>query len=138
AEATGLIEGKKWIESKIEGILNNDEIRLNTEARRAAIEQIRAEALEFVGDNKFYGNGFLSQIDRSLAEFESAWLRETAAYHQQVQAEAFSSLVAEVIRQGGDPLTLDDEWKNSSHNNLERKRIVLDTYIAEASATKKP
>src|SRR5690606_23945174 len=90
AEATGLIEGKKWIESKIEGILNNDEIRLNTEARRAAIEQIRAEALEFVGDNKFYGNGFLSQIDRSLAEFESAWLRETAAYHQQVQAEAFS------------------------------------------------
>lgn len=138
AEATGLIEGKKWVESEIEAILNNDEIRLNTEARRAAIDQIRAKALEFIGDNKFYGNGFLSQIDRSLAEYESAWLRETAAHHQQVQAEAFSMRVAEAIRQGGDTLALDDEWKNSSLNNLERKRIVLDTYIAEAVATNNP
>lgn len=138
AEATGLIEGKKWIESEIEAILNNDELRLNTEARQAAIEQIRAKALEQVGDNKFYGNGFLSQIDRSLSEYESAWLRETAEYHQKVQAEAFSTRVAEAIRQGGDTLALDDEWKNSSLNNLERKRIVLDTYIAEAVATNNP
>ena len=138
AKSIGSIEGKKWVESEIEAILNNDEIRLNTEARRAAIDQIRAKALELIGDNEHYGNGFLSQIDRSLAEYESAWLRETAAYHQQVQAEAFSQRLAEVIRQGGDPLAVDDEWNDSSLNKIERKRIALDTYIAEAVATNNP
>src|SRR5690606_34541921 len=72
------------------------------------------------------------------AEYESAWLRETAAYHQQVQAEAFSSEVAEAIRQGGDPLAVDDAWADSSLNKIERKRIALDTYIAEAVATNNP
>lgn len=140
AEATGEREAKAWAQDQVRSILEDDNIRLNTANRKAAIAQIRGQAME-IADNKegFYGTGFLTQLDKSLNEFETSWMRETAAYHEDIQAQSFSDKVSEAIKSGGDLLALDEEWKQSSSlNNLERNKILVNTVTAEAAATNNP
>lgn len=139
AQATGQLDAKQWLEGEIQGILQDDSIRLDSAARGQAIEQIKAKAREQIGTNEFYGTGFLEQMDRSLGEFETAWMRETAKYHEDIQAEAFSTSVAETLRSGGSLEDLDAQWKQSSSlNNQERNRLVLDTVTAQAIAANDP
>lgn len=139
AQATGEIEARRWVQGEIQSVLEDDALRLNTDNRLAYLEQVRERAREMIGDNEFYGTGFLSQLDRSLNEFETAWMRETASHHEAVQAEAFSNQVAETLRSGGDLVALDRQWKQSSSlNNLERNKLVVDSVVAEAVATNNP
>lgn len=139
AQATGEIEAKRWLQGEIQTILEDDNIRLNTENRQAYIEQIRAKALETIGENEFYGTGFLTQLDRSIGEFETTWMRETANHHEAVQSEAFTDEVVQTIRGGGDLTALDRQWKKSSSlNNLERNNLVLNAVTSEAIATNDP
>lgn len=136
AQATGEIEARRWVQGQIQTILENDDIRLNTANRQAAIEAIREEARGMIGDNEFYGTGFLTQLDSSLREFETAWMRETAAHQEQIQAESFSNHVTNALVNGGDLMELDAQWRDSSSlNNLERNKIVVDTAISQALAT---
>lgn len=136
AQATGEIEARRWAQDQVQSILENDDIRLNTVNRQGAIEAIREEARGMIGDNEFYGNGFLNQLDSSLREFETAWMRETAAHQEQIQAESFSNHVSEVLLNGGDLMELDAQWKDSSSlNNLERNQIVVNAAINQALAT---
>ena len=136
AQATGEKEAKEWLSGRIQSILENDELRLNTQAREAELQSIRTEALERIGDNEFYGAGFLGQMDRSLNEFGSVWMRETASYQEQLQKESLSSEVAHVLNSGGDLLEVDTIWKNSSSlNHKERNDIVVSTVLTEAVNT---
>lgn len=133
AQATGELEARRWAQDKIQEVLENDELRLNTQSRRAFLDGIRQEALQMSGDNEFYGTGFMTQLDRSLNEFETTWMRETANYHEQLQTESFSNHVAETLRSGGDLLALDAQWKEtSSLSNRERNAVVVETAINEA------
>lgn len=133
AQATGELEAKRWTQDRIQEVLENDEIRLNTQSRRKYLDGIRQEALQMAGENEFYGTGFMTQLDRSLNEFETSWMRETANYHEQIQTESFSNHVAETLRSGGDLLTLDAQWKEtSSLSNRERNAVIVETAINEA------
>jgi hypothetical protein len=139
AQATGEIEAKRWVQGQIQEILQNDDLRLNTQNRQAYLEQIREEARGIIGENEFYGTGFLTQLDRSLGEFETSWMRETASHHEQIQTESFSNQVAQVLQSGGDLMELDAQWKDSSSlSNLERNAIVVETAIAQAVANQNP
>lgn len=137
AQSTGELQAKEWALEQVRGILEDDSVRLNTQNRQGAIASIRDQALEMAqSQDGFYGSGFLSQVDKSMNEFETSWMRETAAYHEDVQAQSFSAQVSEALKGGGDLLALDDEWKQSSSlNNLERNKILVETVTAEAAAT---
>lgn len=136
AQATGEVEARRWVQDQIQTILESDDIRLNTQNRHAALEAIREEARGLIGDNEFYGTGFLTQLDSSLREFETSWMRETAAHQEALQMESFGNHVADVLLNGGDLLELDAQWKESSSlNNLERNAVVVNTAVAQAVAT---
>lgn len=134
AEAVGQKEGRKQFDAVVEEILADDNLRLNSEARKAYIEKRRGELVATVGEgNEFYGAGFVSSIDKLIGQHELSWQSETAQYHQQVQTEQFSAGVTEALN-SEDPLnallSLDEKFgRSSSLNNLERNKVVVSTAI---------
>ena len=133
AQATGEKEAKQWLSGRIQAILENDELRLNTQSRQAEIDAIRAEAMERIGDNEFYGAGYLGQMDRSLNEFSSAWMRETAAHQEDLQKESLAGQVLYTVQTGGDLLSLDSVWKDSSSlNHKARNEVIVKTVVGHA------
>lgn len=135
AQATGEMQAKQWAQDKIQSVLEDSNIRLNTQNRKAYLDKVRQEAQGMVGDNEFYGTGFLTQLDQSLNEYESSWARETAAYHEQVQAESFAGKVSDALNKGGDLEALDEQWKaSSSLNNLQRNKLVIETALDVAAS----
>ncbi len=136
AQATGEKEAKTWLGERIQSILENDELRLNTQAREAEIQAIRTEAMGRIGENEFYGSGFLNQMDRSLNEFSSTWMRETAAYQEDLQKESLAGQVSYTLQTGGDLLELDRLWNESSSlNHQERNEVVMKTVLGQAVNT---
>jgi hypothetical protein len=140
AESIGADYGKKSIQSIIDEVNTNDEIRLDSAKRNAFVQQRKQELIAQVGEgNDFYLNGLSKSIDSELNQFENTWQRETAAYHQDVQLDAFKEEVATVLRAGGDVLAVDSKWKGtSSLNNLERNKAVIDAATALAFAADDP
>lgn len=139
AQATGEQEAKQWALDQVQEVLQNDELRLNTANRKQFLDGIRKQAFEKTGGQDFYGTGFLDQVDRTLNEFETTWMRETAKYHQELQKNSFSDAVVNTLKSGGDLLALDNEWKQSSSlNNVERNKIIVDSVIAQAIADSNP
>lgn len=140
AQAIGRKEAGTWVQDRIQGILENDSIRLNSQARQAEIAKIKAEAIALVGDDPehaFYGGGFLDKVSSSMAEFEMNWVRETAAHQEKILAEDFSSRVEKTLLGGGDLVALDaEEGQSSALDNLQRKQIVFDTALNTAMARK--
>lgn len=139
AQATGERAAKGWISGRIQSILENDELRLNTQTREAEIQAIRSEAMERIGDNEFYGAGFIGQMDRSINEFSTTWMRETAAYQEDLQKESLAGQVLHTLRTGGDLMEVDGTWKlSSSLNHAERNEVTLNAVMGEAVNTLNP
>lgn len=137
ADVTGKLEARKWVEGEIQGILEDDSVRLNTSARQEAIQGIRAKAMGVIGsqENDFYGDGFLKQLDASLGQYEVTWLQETAKHHEDVMKEGLSNEVLDTIMSGGDVSAIDSVYKNSSMlDNKERKEVIFKTYLDYAYA----
>lgn len=132
AEAIGQREGKKQFEGALMEVAGNDSLRLDTAARGKFLADKRAEITANVGPGKeFYGAGMVGAIDKLTSQYEMNWASETAAYHQKVQAEQFSSDVVLTLS-GPDPhaglLALDGKYgKSSSLNNVERNKLVIAT-----------
>jgi len=128
AESVGADYGKKAIQSIIEEVNMNDELRLDSAKRNAFVQEKKKELLSQVGSgNDFYLNGMAKSVDSELNQFENTWQRETASYHQDVQAEAFKNEVASALVKGIDLNLVDQKWKSSSSlNNLERNKAVID------------
>lgn len=140
AESIGATQGKKSIQSIIDEVNTNDELRLDSAKRSAFIQQRKQELIGQVGTgNDFYLNGLSKSVDSELNQFENTWQRETAAYHQEVQAGAFKDEVAKTLLAGGDILEVDSRWKStSSLNNLERNKAVIDAATALAFTADDP
>ena len=140
AESLGLDYGKKQINSIIDEINKNDELRLDSAKRNEFLKTKRAEIVGGLAkDNEFYSSGVIKGIDQELRGWENGWQRETANYHTKVQGEAFATEVGQVLAAGGDLTAVDKKWgASSSLNNAERKKLVVDTVIAKAYADDNP
>lgn len=140
AEGVGKKAGTEAIQSVIQEIEQNDELRLDSAKRDAFIAQKRTELLGNIGsDNEFYGAGYVRAIDAQLNQWQTNWTNETAKYHEKVQADDFSSQVTDALIRGEDLTVLDDKWKaTSSLNNLERNKLVVETAINHAFASDDP
>lgn len=141
AESIGQDYGKKAMQGVIEEVMNNDALRLDTNARAAYIAQKKKEIITQIGSgNEFYLNGVSKSIDSELNQYENLWQRQTADYHQKVQAQTFAGEVEKALATGGGSLeNLDSVWKQSSSlNNLERNEIVIKTATQMAFANNDP
>ena len=140
AESMGLDSGRKQINSIIDQINQDDNLRLNSEARNKFIQEQRARIIGEIGkDNQFFVSGVIKGIDQEIKGWENGWQRETATYHTKVQGEAFATEVSQALTAGTDLTEVDKKWGvSSSLNNQERKKIVVDTAIAAAYSTDNP
>ena len=140
AESLGLDYGKKQINSIIDEINKNDELRLDSAKRNGFLKTKRAEIVGGLAkDNEFYSSGVIKGIDQEIRGWENGWQRETANYHTKVQGEAFATEVGQVLAAGGDLTAVDKKWAaSSSLNNVERKKLVVDTVVAKAYADDNP
>jgi hypothetical protein len=134
AQAIGEEWGKERMNQVVEEILANENLRLNTEARKAYIERRRAELFsELGGDNEFYTAGAITAFDKALAAHELNWQRETAAYHTEVMKRQWQNEVVERFDKDGPEglLALDAEWKVSGGLNNETRNALLVETIAQ-------
>lgn len=140
AESIGLDYGRKQINTIIDEINQNETLRLDSKARSEYIQKKRAEIIGTIGkDNEFYANGVIKGIDQELRGWENGWQSQTASYHQKVQGEAFATEIGQALSSGGNLEDIDKKWaQSSSLNNLERKKLVVDTVIQRAYATDDP
>lgn len=135
ANSLGENKAREWTSQKVQEILSDDALRLDSTKRRAAIEAMREEARGIIGENPDYGTGFLNQFERTVSTYEQQWMQETAAYHEKAQMDAFSNQVADTIAAGGDLLELDTLWaETSSLNPLQRNTLVVDSVMNKAMA----
>lgn len=140
AEGIGAEYGKTASQSIVDEILGNDDLRLDSKKRSEFIAAKKKELLEGIGTgNEFYLNGFAKATNSELNQWENTWQRETAKYHQEVQARQFAEEVADTLSKGGSLEALDAKWKQSSSlNNLERNKAVVDTFTKVAFEKQDP
>lgn len=140
AESLGLDHGKKQINSIIDEINKDDNLRLDSVKRNEFLKRKRDEIVGGLGkDNEFYSAGVIKGIDQEIRGWENGWQRETANYHTKVQGEAFATEIGQALASGGDLTEIDKKWgASSSLNNPERKKLVVDTVIAKAYADDNP
>ena len=134
AQAIGEEWGKERMNQVVEEILADENLRLNTEARKEYIERRRAELFsELGGDNEFYTAGAISAFDKALAAHELNWQRETAAYHIEMMKRQWQNEVVERFdKEGPDGLlALDAEWKVSGGLNNETRNALLVEAVAQ-------
>ena len=126
------LEARRWAEGKMEAVLQNDDLRLNTANREAYYQQMYSEAQELVGNEGIYASAFLETLDGQKNSWERQFQVETAAYHEEVQLDAFKGKVADALLTGDADslLAIDDNFGNSSSlNNRERKEAVVQTAL---------
>jgi hypothetical protein len=141
AESIGLEQGRKAVNSIIEEINQRDDLRLDSAKRNEFIAQKRKEYIDSVGgkDNEFFLSGVTKGFDQEVRGWENGWQRQTADYHAKVQANAFTDEVGRTLDAGGNLEDVDKKWgQSSSLNNLERKKLVVDTVIQKAYASDDP
>jgi hypothetical protein len=139
AEAIGQREGKKAFEGVVQEIAGNDSLRLDSTARAKFLAEKRAEITANVGaGNDFYGAGMVGAIDKLTSQYEMNWASETAAYHQKVQGEQYTSDVVLALsgpNAHASLLALDEKYsKSSSLNNIERNKLVVGAAVDHALA----
>lgn len=130
SQAVGEEHGAAQFAPVIEEILTNENIRLDTEARKTLIEAKRQEffgALE--GADDFFKAGAVTAFDKAVAAHELNWQRETAQYHVQTMQKQWQREVEEKFLYGGPQalLDLDREWKDSGGlSNETRNSLLID------------
>lgn len=135
AEGMGLQEGEKAARDVMAQIMQNDSLKLDSNARKAFIEEQRNTLWNSVQgkNNEFYASGFLKSFDNMRDQYENQFLQQTAQYHNKVQEETFSKEVEQIFLNGGDLEQLDAAYgRSSSIDNLTRKNIVVDTVTKAA------
>lgn len=136
AQAIGEEWGREQMNKVVEEILADENLRLNTEARKQYVERRRAELFsELGGDNEFYTAGAVAAFDKTLAAHELNWQRETAAYHIEMMKRQWQNEVVERFdKEGPDGLlALDAEWKVSGGLNNETRNALLIETLAQVA-----
>lgn len=147
--------GKEFMLEKIEGVRDEDgnfiegqeglsnEIRNNPEALNDWIRSTKEELFDTVGDKPFMSAGALEGADGEAEILVNIARQERANYHRALDTEHFVEKIEEVIANSSpeklveEIKKLDDEQGlTGSLNNLERKKTLVATMIAEATANR--
>ena len=129
AQAIGEEAGAAAFAPIIEEINTNENLRLDTEARKAFIEQKRAELFKGIGGgNDFYDAGFVSSFDKAVSSWELGWQRQTAEKHMELMSKQWTREATEAFINGGPDAILqkDAEWGASGglHHTTRNKLFI--------------
>ncbi|MBX6334645.1 hypothetical protein IRY61_04895 [Candidatus Saccharibacteria bacterium] len=136
AQALGEEWGRQQMKRIVDEVLTNENLRLNTEARREFIERRRAELFaEIGGGNDFYEAGAIAAFEKELNAHELNWQRETAAYHMDLMGKQWQREVVERLAEGGPEalLELDEEWKHTGGLNNQTRNALLVDAVAQVA-----
>ena len=128
SEAMGSTAGEEAFKPVLQEILENDTLRFNTEARKAFIDERKANITAGLGGqgNDFYSAGFIKAVDAANSQFENQFAQETAKYQQKVQEEDFTKQISTAFLNGGSIEDIDSAFnKSSSIDNLTRKKLIV-------------
>ena len=136
AEAYGERSGTDAFSKVIEAVNNNEELRFDTDKRKAFIEGERKRLFaEIGGDNDFYSSGFVSAFDKQVASWDLGWQRQTADKHMEVLGDKFNEEAFSAFMNGGADalLQVDATWdKTGGLHRTTRNKIVVDRFTQEA------
>ena len=139
AEGIGQERGKGLAQPIIQDILQNETLRLDTDARAAHLKGKRDEFIAGLKGDAFYNSGAIGAYDKEVQQYENTWQRETAQYHTAALESKLSREVVETLKTGGDLLKLDETWKNNNGlGNAARNKVVVDTMVDQAFASDDP
>jgi hypothetical protein len=139
AEGVGQERGKDLANPVIQGVLQDENLRLDTDARAAHLKTKREEFIASLKGDDFYKSGAISAYDKEIQQYENAWQRDTANYHYKKLEDKLAREVGETLDNKGDLLKLDDAWKNNNGlNNTSRNKIVVDTVVSKAFSSLDP
>ena len=136
AEAYGERSGTDAFSKVIEAVNNNEELRFDTDKRKAFIEGERKRLFaEIGGDNDFYSSGFVSAFDKQVASWDLGWQRQTADKHMEVLGDKFDEEAFNAFVNGGADalLQVDATWdKTGGLHRTTRNKIVVERITQEA------
>ena len=136
AEAYGERSGTDAFSKVIEAVNNNEELRFDTDKRKAFIEGERKRLFaEIGGDNDFYSSGFVSAFDKQVASWDLGWQRQTADKHMEVLGDKFNEEAFNAFMNGGADalLQVDATWdKTGGLHRTTRNKIVVERITQEA------
>ena len=146
AEGVGQEHGKTAVQGVIDEINNNADLINDSAKRDAFIKQKKAELLAGAAkadpSNEFYLSGYSSSIDRELNQWQNGWQRKSAEFYKETQAKDFGNKVVDAMSAPNPKEALeklDTEWKaSSSLNNIERNKLVVDTFTKQAFGSLTP
>lgn len=134
AQAVGEEAGAAAFAPIIEEVNNNENLRFDTEARKAFIERKRSELFASIGGgNDFYAAGFVSAFDKAVASWDLNWQRQTAEKHMELMGKQWTREATEAFINGGPDAVLqkDAEWANSGGlHHTTRNKLFIDS-VAE-------
>lgn len=147
--------GREFMLEKIEGVRDefgdfvegkeglSNEIRNNPEALNDWIRSTKEELFDIVGDKPFMSAGAQQGIDAEAEILINTARQERANYHRALDTEHYVEDIEEVIANStpdnlvANLKALDAEKKlTGSLNNLERKKTLVATIIAQATANR--
>lgn len=147
--------GREFMLEKIEGVRDefgdfvegkeglSNEIRNNPEALNDWIRSTKEELFDIVGDKPFMSAGAQQGIDAEAEILINIARQERANYHRALDTEHYVEDIEEVIANStpdnlvANIKALDAEKKlTGSLNNLERKKTLVATIIAQATANR--
>lgn len=135
-------DGKQFAQPVLDGILKDENLRYNTEARTAHLKAKRAEFIANLKGDDFYKAGAIRAFDAEMGQYENSFQRETATRDIALLTEKFDSEVEKTFAQP-DPKkaleALDATWKaNNGLSNQTRNERVVTTATKLAFATDRP
>lgn len=136
AQAIGEEAGQNAFNPIIEEVNNNENLRFDSEARKAFIEKKRAELFAQVGGgNDFYDAGFVGYFDKALSQWEGNWQRATAEKHREIMGNQWQREVQEAFINGGPDalIKLDDQWKESGGLHHTTRNALLIKTVTDAA-----
>lgn len=129
AQALGEEAGAASFAPIIEQINTNENLLYDSEARKAFIEQQRAEMFGKIGGgNDFYDAGFVSAFDKAVSTWETNWQRQTAGKHMEIMGKQWEREAVDAYINGGPDAVLakDAEWGASGglHHTTRNKLFI--------------
>lgn len=130
AESMGNDAGDEAFKPVIQKILEDDSLRLNTEARNNYIQEYKQNLMSGLDGkgNDFYAAGFVRAIDAAHKQYENQFSQETAKYQQKIQEDAFTKDISKAFLNGGNIEDIDSAYGSSSSiDNITRKKLIVKT-----------
>lgn len=129
-QAMGKRRAKEIFQPYMEEIEQNDNLRLDSEARAKYLAEAQKE-IEEETDDPFFTNGAMEGFRAQVNQHETRWAMETAKYQKEAVAEEYTEEISNMVMAGATKGDWKD-WDSTAANtgpftNQQRNALVVET-----------